>query len=77
MRFNLTSPRFRNKPQCRHLCLKNEHHPNKIDTHISRNLRINDVSKQRNSKKVYYETLELNQFGRTNGTGGNTLNNFK
>jgi len=39
MRVFLTAPRFRNKPQCQHLCLKNEHYK-RVDPHINRILRI-------------------------------------
>lgn len=77
MRFYLTSPRFRNQMQCRHLCLDNEHYPNKINTHINKSTILSDSLKTRFSTRKAYETLTLNQFGRVNGTGGNILNNFK
>ena len=77
MRFNLTSPRFRNTSQCRYLCLQNEHYPNKIDTHVNKVHQINDILKQRFATRKSYVNISLNQFGRVNGTGGNSLNNFK
>ena len=77
MRFFLNTPRFRNQPQHRFLCLENEHYPNKINTHINTIAQINDLLKQRNSKRIYYKTIQLNQFGREIGSGGVAPNNFK
>ena len=61
MRFFLNTPRFRNQPQHRFLCLENEHYPKKINTHINTITQINDLLKQRNSKRIYYKTIQLNQ----------------
>ena len=76
MRVYLTAPRFRNRAQCQHFCLKNEHFK-RPDTHINRILRIRNQFKQRNANKIQFATLKVNQFGRLEGSGGDPLNNFK
>lgn len=77
MRVFLTAPRFRNRAQCKHLCLQNEHFPKRNDQHINRILRIRNQFKQRHANKIQFATLKLNQFGRLEGSGGEPPNNFK
>tara|TARA_Y100000591_G_C21765895_1_gene662778 strand:- start:219 stop:452 length:234 start_codon:yes stop_codon:yes gene_type:complete len=77
MRVILTAPRFRNRAQCNHLCLHNEHFLKRHDQHINRILRIRNQFKQRHANKIQFATLKLNQFGRLEGSGGEPPNNFK
>ncbi len=76
MRSSLNVARYRNRPFCEYFCLVNEHTQKQYDQHVNRIQRIRDQFKQRHSNRIQFATIQVNQFGRLAGTGGEAPNNF-